>query len=291
MDEIVSIVFSTYNNKESALKCIESCLKQKYDKLYVIAADDGSEDGSKEAFSKIANKEDRFKFISLEHKERGAAREKAIALARKLNSKYIYIIDSDMFLEDELVEKCIDFFHKNKKVGALIIPEVAFSNYKNFYSKVKVFERNTINNSGGNIGKNSIEAARFWRIDAYDLSGRINPNQISFEETQPTIRYMEKGGMIKRAVFTKVYHDEKFVTLGNLLKKKKYYFSVMDKTIQSEKNGFMKTLKRWYFFRPVLYRKSNLKRYMKHPILTLGIINMYIILTIIGVIQIIKHKK
>ncbi|URZ00060.1 glycosyltransferase family 2 protein [Clostridium felsineum] len=291
MEGIVSIVFSTYNNKEKALKCIESCLKQKYDKLYVIVADDGSSDGAQEEFIKIQKADSRFRAILLEHKERGIARSKAISRAKRLGSDYIYIIDSDMILEEELIQKCIDFFNNNKKVGALIIPEYAFSEYKNFYSKVKVFERNIINNAGEEMGKNSIEAARFWKIDAYDLSGGINPGQISFEETQPTIRYVEKGGCVKRATFTKVYHDEKFVTLKNLLQKKKYYFSVMDKTIQSEKGGFMKTLKRWYFFRPVLYRASNLKRYVRHPILTLGVINMYTILTLIGVFQIIKHKK
>ncbi|AAK80359.1 glycosyltransferase involved in cell wall biosynthesis [Clostridium acetobutylicum] len=291
MEGIVSIVFSTYNNREKALKCIESCLKQKYNKLFVIVADDGSNDGSQELFKKIQEKDSRFKFIPLVHKERGIARGKAISLAKKLESEYIYIIDSDMILEDNLIEKCMSFFNKNKNVGALIVPEYAFSEYENFYSKVKVFERNIINNSGEDMGKNSIEAARFWRMDAYDLSGGINPSQISFEETQPTIRYVEKGGVVKRAVFTKVYHDEKFVTLRNLLKKKMYYFSVMDKTIQSEEGGFIKTLKRWYFFRPVLYRGSNLKRYLRHPILTIGMINMYVILTLVGVSQILKRKK
>ena len=134
----------------------------------------------------------------------------------------------------------LQYFNGNPSIGALVIPELAFSDYTNFFSKVKVFERNIINNAGENVGHNSIEAARFWRREEYKKSGGINFNQIAFEETQPTIRYLEVGGKIKRAVFTGVKHDEKKVTLKNILEKKKYYFSVMNKTIGSEKSGFLK---------------------------------------------------
>ena len=41
-----------------------------------------------------------------------------------------------------------------------------------------------------------IEAARIRKYKEFLKSGGINPNQISFEETQPTIRYRENGGMI-----------------------------------------------------------------------------------------------
>ncbi|MCH3963473.1 MAG: glycosyltransferase family 2 protein [Clostridium sp.] len=290
MLEKVSIVLSTYNNEEYIRKCLDSCFIQDYEGLNVIVADDGSTDGTLEILRDIKNKQDNMQIISLTHGERGIARNTAIELAKKIRSQYIYIIDSDMILEKNLIKNCMDYFSRNRSVGALIIPEYGFSNYKNFYSKVKVFERNIINNSGEEVGRNSIEAARFWRIEAFNLSGGINADEVSFEEIQPTIRYMERGGKVKRAVFTRVYHDEKFVMLKNILMKKRYYFSVMDKTIQQEEKGLRKTLQRWYFFRTVLYTKSNLKQYLKHPLLTLGVLNMYLLLTIVGIIELIKIK-
>lgn len=290
MIEKVSIVLSTYNNEKYIRKCLESCFTQDYEKLNIIVADDGSTDGTLEILSNIEKEQNNLQIISLPHGERGIARNAAIELAEKIGSQYIYIIDSDMVLDKNLIKSCIDYFKRNSSVGALIIPEYGFSDYKNFYSKVKVFERNIINNSGEKVGKNSIEAARLWRLEAFHLSGGINVNEVSFEEIQPTIRYMEKGGIVKRAVFTKVYHDEKFVTLKNILEKKKYYFSVMNKTIQLEEKGLIKTIQRWYFFRPVLYTKSNLKEYIKHPLLAVGVFNMYLSLTIIGIIELIKVK-
>lgn len=286
----VSIVFSTYNSSEYIERCLESCFKQSYEDLFIIITDDGSTDDTIKKVREKSKGYNNFKFILLPHGERGIARSKAIAEAKKLKSDYIYIIDSDMVLKDNLVSECIAFLSKNKTVGALVIPEIAFSNYNNFYSKVKVFERNVINDAGDNIGSNSVEAARFWKMEAYDASGGINVHQISFEETQPTIRYIENGGVIKRAVFTGVYHDEKEVTLKNIVKKKRYYFSVMNTTIETEQGGAKKAFSRWFFFRPVLYRKENLKKYIIHPVLTLGMVYMYVVLTLVGVGELLKAK-
>ncbi len=290
MSKRVSIVFSTYNSSEYVVKCLKSCLCQRYDDLFVIVADDGSTDNTIDKMQEAAQGYNNFKVISLPHGERGIARFKAIEMAKELNSDYIYIIDSDMILKDNLIQDCIDFFDNNEKVGGLIVPEISFSDYTNFYSKVKVFERNIINNAGEDIGSNSVEAARFWRIQEYDSTGGINISQISFEETQPTIRYIENGGIIKRAIFTQIYHNEKKAILKGIIQKKKYYFSVMNKTIESEEGGLKKTLSRWYFFRPVLYRKENLKKYIKNPLLTLGMVYMYVILSFIGIVEIIKSK-
>lgn len=287
----VSIVFSTFNSSEYVTKCLKSCLTQEYDDFFVVVADDGSTDNTIDKMMEAANGHSNFKVISLPHGERGISRSKAIEMARQLKSDYIYIIDSDMILKNNLIKDCIKFLDENEKVGGLVIPEASFSDYKNFYSQVKVFERNIINSAGEDVGSNSVEGARFWRIQEYDSTGGININQISFEETQPTIRYMQNGGLIKRAVFTQIDHNEKKATLKAIVEKKKYYFSVMNKTIESEESGFKKTLSRWYFFRPVLYRKENLEKYIQHPMLTLGMIYMYIVLSFIGIVELLKSKK
>lgn len=287
-NEYSGIVLSTYNNGEAAVKCVKSCMEQDDKFLYIIAADDGSSDDTLDKLKEAAGEDPRFILLKLEHGERGTARAMAIERAKACGISFLMIIDSDMVLESGLVGKCKNYFIEHPEVGALVIPEIPFTTYRNFYSKVKVFERSILNNAGTELGRNSIEAARFWRIDAYDSTGGLNPFQISFEETQPTIRYLEKGGIIKRAVFTGVTHDEKKVTLRNLLAKKKYYFSVMNRTFSTEEKGSKKALQRWYFFRPVLYRRDNLKRYLRHPLLTLGMVFMYVCLTGIGVWEVLK---
>ncbi len=286
----LAILLSAYNNEEIIESCVMSSLKQMGANINVVVADDGSTDSTPTILKRISDRYSNFHPIFLPHGERGIARKKALERAKELAPDYIYIIDSDMILEEDLCEKCISYLMKNPQIGSLVIPERAFTDHDNFFSKVKVFERNVVNRAGRFLGKTSIEAARFWRTEEYEKSGGINFNQIAFEETQPTIRYLEQGGIIERAEFTGVAHNEKRVTLKNILQKKRYYFSVMDKTIESEEGGFMKAVRRWYFFRGVLYRGENLIEYIKHPILTLGMIYMYLALTIVWIQELMKNN-
>lgn len=286
----IAIIMTTYNNEDIIAATLESFLKQEYENLYLIITDDESKDNTPNIIKNYVEKNSKIILIEIPHGERGVGRKIAIEKAYEIEAEYIYILDSDMRLKENLIKECHDYLKKHSDIGALVIPEIPFSNFNNFYSKVKVFERKIINNAGENIGLNSIEAARFWKTSEYKKTGGLNPKQISFEEIQPTIRYLEMNGIIKRATFTGVFHDEKKVTLQNLLSKKKYYFSVMNKTLETENNGFFKALTRWYFFRPVLYRPSNLIEYLKHPLLTLGMILMYLLLTLIALISLIKGK-
>lgn len=288
--EKVGIVFATYNSAEYVESCLRSCLDQDYPEKVVVVSDDGSTDNTVEVLRECGKGRLELHIIELPHGERGIARAKAIEKAIEEGIDYLFIIDSDMVLKEGLVREAVGYLVEHKDIGGLVIPEIAYSEYKNFYSRVKVFERNVINDAGEELGKNSIEAARFWRLSEYLSTGGINVGQIAFEETQPTIRYVGSGGKIKRATFTGVYHNEKRVTLSNLVKKKRYYFSVMDKTLSTEEGGTGKALSRWYFFRPVLYRKANLKKYLRHPLLTLGMVWMYIVLTFVGAWELLKTK-
>lgn len=99
-----------------------------------------------------------------------------------------------------------------------------------------------------------------------------------------------KGGLILRAVNTYLLHNEKKATLKEILSKKLYYFSQMNKTFNAEDKGFIKALSRWYFFRPVLYRPSNILKALRHPLLALGMFSMYLCLTFIGVIALFRRS-
>ncbi|WP_347862018.1 glycosyltransferase family A protein [Salimicrobium sp. PL1-032A] len=290
MSSKTGIVFSTYNSAAYVKECLVSCIYQDHHDVEIVVVDDGSEDHTSEVIRKYAGLSERVHFIQLPHGERGIARKTAINKALELEVDYLFIIDSDMMLEKTLVSKCVSYL-SDSKTGALVIPEVAYSSYDNLFSRVKVFERNLYHIDDPEIDANSIEAARFWKVSEYLKTGGINVKQISFEEIQPTIRYVEMGGTVERATFTAVYHDEKYVSFKELMKKKMYYFKVMPKTIASEKEGFKKALQRWYFFRPILYKKQNLKKYAAHPGLTGGLVFMYASLSVGGVVQLLKNRS
>ncbi|MGV7117693.1 glycosyltransferase family A protein [Paenibacillus kyungheensis] len=292
MDKVV-ILFSTYNNEQTVVDCLRSCMNQHdYQSLHIVVADDGSSDHTVQTIQQLSEESIvPITVLALPHGERGVARVTAIEEAQRLNAKYIFVIDSDMILANQLVSQCTSFLNEHPEVGALVIPEEAYSTATNFFSKVKVFERNVINNAGEQLGKRSIEAARFWRIDAYESTGGFNADQIAFEEIQPTLRYVEEGGEIRRATFTRIYHDEKQVYLSDVLRKKAYYFSVMDRTLSTEEGGLRKALERWYFFRPVLYSRDNLICYLRHPLLTVGMVWMYICLSVLGVTALLQSSS
>ncbi len=65
----------------------------------------------------------------------------------------------------------------------------------------------------------------------------------------------------------------------------------MNKTFNAEKGGFSKALQRWYFFRPVIYRGSNILKSIRHPILALGMLNMYICLSFTGVVALVRSRR
>ncbi len=288
MKDKIVIITTTFNNQYHIYDLILSCAKQTYKNFELVITDDGSTDYTNDMVEELMNHYSWITHLKLPHGERGIARYKAIEKAKTIGYDYLFIIDSDMTLMPELLEEAVGNFKLNKDLGALVIKEIPTSKFRNPMTKIKVFERKVINNAN-KVDGHSVEAARFWLKDAYELSGGIHHKQISFEEIQPTIRFIEQGGHVGRLSTAGLLHDEKKVTLKNLLQKKLYHFEQMPKTLNTEKNGFLKAFKRWYFFRPVLYQLNNIVLYIRHPLLTTGMMGMYLVLTFIGVFKIGKH--
>lgn len=286
----VSIVITSYNCETHINGLLKSIVLQDYNNIQVVVADDGSSDQTVKVIKSFQDKLN-IDVLELEHGERGIARYMAISKAIESDPAYLLIIDADMMLQKNLITEVTQYMKEHQEVDALAIKEIPYSSYKNFFTKVKLFERKVINNGRVVDPEHSIEAARFWKCESFVKTGGINQNQIAFEEIQPTLRCFDQGGTVHKLLNTGLYHDEKKVTLKNIIEKKNYYFSKLSITVNSEKQGFAKTLKRWYLFRPVYYNKNNLIEYMKHPILFVGMVFMYIVLTLIGVYHMLSSIK
>lgn len=285
---LVALAVTSYNGPKHMDGLLRSFVYQTYMNYKVVIADDGSTDNTVEVAKSFSDSLP-LEIMELEHGERGIARAKSIKKALEYDPEFLVILDGDMMLAKNFLTVAVDAMEANEEIDGLALEEVPYSNYTNFFTRVKIFERKVLNNSRTFDREHSIEAARFWRTDSYLSTGGINEKQIAFEEIQPTLRCLDQGGSIEKLFGTYLYHDEKKATLRSMLKKKDYYFSKLPITMEGENEGFLKTLQRWYLFRPVYYTSWNIKLYFLHPLLFLGMIWMYVCLSFIGVYHVMKH--
>ena len=102
--ETVSVIIPVYKTKEYLRQCVDSVIKQTYEKLEIILVDDGSPDSSGTICDAYAQKDDRIQVI---HKDNGglsSARNAGIAVAQ---GKYICFVDSDDYLHAEYVSRLV----------------------------------------------------------------------------------------------------------------------------------------------------------------------------------------
>lgn len=277
--ERVGVIITTYNDGPMLNTCLKSVYSQDYDNLQIVCVDDGSE--IKPASNIDFNYSDkRMTILNLPHGERAIARQAGIDFLKKLDIDYLLFLDSDMVLSDGFISNSMKFA-KEQKADGIIFPEIAFSKASNYWSKVKVFERNLYQVHYDHWDPSSIEAARMWHIDSF-LG--FEDGLKAFEEIQPTIRAYKVGKRIMKTKGSKISHDEKKVTFKGLMKKKQGYFTSMG---GHEAVSLKSMIKKYYFFRKQLYVKSNLIQYVKHPMLFFGVVWMYIVLTVMGIKRII----
>lgn len=103
MQPAISVVIPVYNVEKYLSKCIDSVLAQSFKDYEIILVDDGSADGSGKLCDDYAQK---YSFISVVHqtnKGLGGARNTGIDNAA---GKYILFLDSDDYIDVELLEIC-----------------------------------------------------------------------------------------------------------------------------------------------------------------------------------------
>lgn len=121
----ISIILPVYNVQEYLEECLDSILNQSYKDYELIIVDDGSMDNSLEIIKRYSNKFKNFKFISQDNK--GVSEARNIAL-KNAEGEYILFVDSDDFLEKEMLEKIISAALSTKA-------DIVISNYYLFYDE------------------------------------------------------------------------------------------------------------------------------------------------------------
>ncbi|MFA6939912.1 MAG: glycosyltransferase [Clostridiaceae bacterium] len=104
MEPLVSIVIPIYNVERYINKCIDTIINQTYSNLEIILIDDGSTDDSGRICEEYSLKDKRIKVIHKKNSGVSSARNDGIKAA---TGDYIYFIDSDDFVELDLIKTAV----------------------------------------------------------------------------------------------------------------------------------------------------------------------------------------
>lgn len=106
----VSVLVPIYNTENFLSQCIESISNQTYSKLEIILVDDGSTDNCLRICKNFAKTDNRIKII---HKTNGGLVSARIAAIEGATGDFILCVDSDDYLDSDMIEKMVNLQIQN----------------------------------------------------------------------------------------------------------------------------------------------------------------------------------
>lgn len=116
MESLVSIVIINYNNKSYLSRCMDSIISQSYNNIEVIFIDNSSKDGSFDYFSKNYPEPT---FIKVKNEINNGYSGAANQGIKMSSGEFIMIINPDIILEPDFIEKIYNYAITNKDIAAV----------------------------------------------------------------------------------------------------------------------------------------------------------------------------
>ena len=201
---LVSVVVPTRNSAATLEACLKSIKRQSYSSVELIVVDNNSSDGTRDIARYFAD------LVLVKGPERSAQRNCG---ADSANGAFLLMIDSDMELDERVIESCVECAIANPEFGGVVIPEESFG--EGFWSQCKKLERSFY------VGVPWLEAARFFGKFVYATVGGYNERLISGEDWDLSMRIEQVGMLYRTSEY--IRHYEGRVTLWGTLRKKYYY--------------------------------------------------------------------
>lgn len=140
-----SIIIPVYNTEKYLKKCLDSVLAQTFTDFEVICVDDNSTDKSFDILTKYKLKDKRIKILSQAHHGQGEARNCGIEyVLNHSNSPYIYFLDSDDYIEPDLLSSADELFTKTSTDLICFNTEVCSDNENKLYKRAKKYAQLTL---------------------------------------------------------------------------------------------------------------------------------------------------
>lgn len=102
IQELISIIVPVYNVEKYLDRCMQSILRQTYQRLEIILVDDGSTDSSAQKCDSYAHRDSR---VTVIHKQNGGLSDARNAGLEAASGAYIGYVDSDDWIEPDMYER------------------------------------------------------------------------------------------------------------------------------------------------------------------------------------------
>lgn len=163
-----SIIIPVYNVEKYLEKCLNSILNQTYSNYEIIVVNDGSTDNSQKIIDKMVLKfPEKIKVIQKENSGQSDARNYGV---KKATGDYIFFMDSDDFIDENLLEFVNNKLNESKDLDLLRFSKQFITEEGNIISKDKINEFDELNGNEAfiRIRKNRItlETVRTYMIKA-----------------------------------------------------------------------------------------------------------------------------
>lgn len=201
---LVTVIVPTRDSARTLEACLRSVKAQAYAPIELVVVDNASTDGTKAIAARYAD----LTFDS--GPERSAQRNEG---ARRAKGEYVAFIDSDMTLSPRVIGACVEVMRADPAAAGVVIPEESFGD--GFWAECKRLERSLY------VGVPWMEGARFFRRAGVLASAGYDESLVSGEDWDLSQRMGATGRILR--VSEVIRHDEGRLTLGVLLRKKRYY--------------------------------------------------------------------
>jgi len=247
----VSVIVTTKNEEKVLDNLLKSITIQSYSPIELIVVDNNSEDKTTEIARKYTQ------FVYNRGPERSAQRNFG---AGKAKGEYLLFLDADMELTPHVISHCAALASKNH-IATVIIPEKSVG--KGFWAACKALERVCY------LGDETIEAARFFDKNVFFEFGGYDEQITGPEDWDLPQRIKKKYPSGRITSF--ILHNEKYLSIWLLLKKK-YYYGKKAKVYAKKHQHNIILPQTIYILRPAFYK--HWKLLLSRPILSMGMIAM-----------------
>lgn len=258
---LVSIIIPTFNSGKTLEKCLQSIINQTYKKCEIIIVDANSKDDTIAIAQKMGVNIHIIPEISM-----AAATNFGF---RRSEGRYIYRVDSDVILDDKLIEEAINKCENEDYDGVCIfwLPDASIS----MWARIRRFEKECLiefpSYVGGISYSTNVFGARFLKREVITQIGMIDENIPTAGEDYVLYDKLGKSKYRFATINSRELHQGEPRSIVDIIKKQYHYGTTL---LPFFKKNLILGVVQMSPLRNSLIK--NWRKFLSHPFLTMGFI-------------------